>query len=61
MMADGSEDEAFESEDPNADPPEWRAPTPCPQCGQTQTRLVTRRYEMSVYECELCGAQFEAD
>ena len=61
MMADGSEDEAFESEDSAADQPEWREPTLCPQCGRAETRLVARRYEMSVYECEVCGAQFEAD
>ncbi|MDP3722920.1 MAG: hypothetical protein Q8R91_05410 [Candidatus Omnitrophota bacterium] len=51
-----------DSEEPPSEGPEgWRPPVPCPQCGQTQTRFVEMRYEMSVYECELCQLQFEAD
>jgi len=49
-------------DEPTSEEPEpWRPPVPCPTCGQTQTRFVGMRYEMSVYECEFCQLQFEVD
>ena len=39
----------------------WRPPARCPQCHGIQTRFITLNYEMSVYECELCGIQFETE
>ena len=43
------------------EPEPWRPPVACPNCGLTQTRFVTMRYEVLVYECEICEAQFEVD
>ncbi len=51
-----------DSEEPVSEEPEpWHPPVLCPQCGQTQTRFVGMRYEVSVYECELCQVQFEIE
>lgn len=55
------EDVFEEGELPPEEPETWHPPVPCPQCRQTRTRFVTMRYEMSVYECELCGIQFEVE
>lgn len=43
------------------EPGGWRPPMRCPQCHQMETHFVTLRYEMSVYECELCGMEFEVE
>lgn len=51
------EEEGFFSEEPEP----WRPPVRCPQCNGVQTRFLAMRYEVSVYECEACGLQFEAD
>ncbi len=52
----------FEEEHgPHQEPEPWRAPMRCPECHGIQTRFVTMNYEMSVYECELCGAEFEVE
>ena len=40
---------------------EWHPPVACPECGRASTRFVTRRYERNVYECEICGTEFEAE
>jgi hypothetical protein len=57
-----ADDPTFEDEPvPEEEPETWRPPVPCPQCGQTQTRFVTYHYEVAVYECDLCRAQFEAE
>lgn len=42
-------------------PEPWRPPVRCPQCNGVQTRFLTLRYEVSVYECETCGLQFEVE
>jgi hypothetical protein len=39
----------------------WRPPARCPQCMSAQTRFLTMNYEMSVYECDVCGIQFEVE
>jgi hypothetical protein len=56
-------DEDFDHEEfPQGDEPAaWRPPVQCPRCQQSQTRFITLNYEISVYECELCGEQFEVD
>ena len=46
---------------PEGEPAPWRPPVHCPRCQTDQTRFVELRYEMSVYACELCGAQFEVE
>lgn len=46
---------------PPEEPPVWRPPVRCPQCHQTQTRMVTMHHEMSVYVCELCRTEFEIE
>jgi len=43
------------------EPERWRPPVRCPDCGKIETRFVTMRYERSIYECEICGVQFEVD
>ena len=54
--------DAFDEEPLHEQEPEsWRPPAECPQCHGTQTRLMTLRYEMSIYECEACGIQFETE
>ena len=40
---------------------EWHPPVACPECGRASTRFVTRRYERNVYECKICGTEFEAE
>lgn len=52
------------SEDEPAGEPEpapWRPPARCPQCLGSQTRFITMESEMSVYECDVCGVQFETE
>jgi len=44
---------------PDAEP--WRLPARCPHCLGNQTRFISLSYEMSVYECDVCGIQFEAE
>jgi rubredoxin len=44
-----------------AEPESWRPPARCPQCRTTQTRFIRMEYEASVYECEVCGIEFEAE
>ena len=46
---------------PSAEPEPWRPPVGCPRCHDTRTRLIGMHYEMSVYECELCGLRFEME
>ncbi len=55
--------ESFGDEEPlgEQEPESWRPPVRCPQCHGIQTRFLTLHYEMSVYECEVCGIQFEAE
>ena len=40
---------------------DWQPPVECPKCGSTDTRFVEPHYEMSVYECNVCGRKFEAE
>jgi hypothetical protein len=51
----------IDGENPLEEPERWRPPAACPQCRQTRTRFVELHYEMSVYECELCGIRFEVE
>ena len=51
------DDEPVHDREPEA----WRPPVPCPNCDSNETRFVTLRHEMSVYECEVCGTQFEVE
>jgi len=57
ILEDGSD----ESELPLEEPESWRPPVACPQCRQTDTRFVSMRYEVLVYECALCEIQFEVE
>ena len=41
--------------------PDWSASVECPKCGSKDTRFFEPHYEMSVYECNVCGCQFEAE
>lgn len=43
------------------EPEPWRSPVRCPQCSREDTRFVTLQHEMSVYECTICGTQFEIE
>ena len=56
-------EDVFDEDEPAHDwePEPWRPPARCPGCNSDQTRLITLRHEMSVYECEVCGAQFEVE
>lgn len=40
---------------------EWHPPVECPACGSKDTRLVEPRYEMLIYECNICGLRFETE
>lgn len=40
---------------------DWQPPSQCPKCGSTDTRFVEPHYEMSIYECNVCGCRFEID
>lgn len=53
----------FDDDEPvgEPEPKPWRPPVRCPACHGNQTRLATMHYEMSVYECDECGAQFEIE
>jgi len=58
-------EEEWEEDDggavPEAGPQGWRPPVVCPRCGGYECRMVTMEYEVSVYECVLCGVRFELD
>ena len=56
-------DDFFKEGDPvpEEEPVSWHPPVRCPSCGGVQTRFITLRYEMSVYECEVCGTEFETE
>ena len=56
-------DDVFGDDEPvhGREPEPWRPPVHCRRCDSDQTRFVTLRYEMSVYECEICGAEFEIE
>jgi len=45
----------------NLNMPEWPAAIECPKCGSKETRFVEPHYEMSVYECNVCGCRFEIE
>ncbi len=36
-------------------------PVEYPKCGSKDTRFVELHYEMSVYECNICGCRFEIE
>ncbi len=61
MITAMGEDFFEEGELPPDEPAIWRLPVMCPQCGQTRTRLLRLRHEMSVYTCELCKIEFEVE
>ena len=54
---------AFEEGEPSfeAEPEPWQAPARCPGCRTAQTRFIRMEHEASVYECQLCGIEFEAE
>ena len=52
----GEGEPAYEPE-----PEPWRPPARCPQCLGNQTRFLTVSDEMAVYECDVCGIQFETE
>ena len=56
---DPLDDESSDAQEPEPEP--WRPPARCPECHGSQTRFITLNYEMSVYECEVCGVQFEVE
>ena len=33
----------------------------CPKCGSDDVRFVEPRYEMSIYECNVCSCRFEIE
>ena len=39
----------------------WSQPIMCPECGRSEARFVEPKYEVSVYECTLCGCIFEIE
>lgn len=43
------------------EPAGWTDPVHCPRCQSTSVRLVEMRYEMGLYECEICHTQFEEE
>jgi rubredoxin len=56
-----AQDEFDEEPTFEAEPESWQPPARCPQCRGAQTRFIRMEYEASVYECEVCGIQFEAE
>lgn len=40
---------------------DWSSPVTCPNCGSNEIRFVEPHYEMSVYECLVCGYHFEIE
>lgn len=38
---------------------DWSLSVECPKCGSSDTRFVEPRYEVSIYECNICGCRFE--
>ena len=55
---DGDEEEEGP---PEEEPEGWQDAVHCPLCGTDEVRLTERRYEVSVYLCERCGASFEVE
>ena len=55
------EESGEEGESSFGEPERWKPPAQCPECSGTETRFITLRYEMSVYECLTCRLQFEVD
>jgi len=45
----------------DAEPEPWRPPARCPSCGGVQTQFMALQHEMSVYECQNCGTEFELE
>ncbi len=43
------------------EPEAWRPSVRCPQCISTAARCVSPHDQPAVYECEVCGLQFEVD
>ncbi len=41
--------------------PDWLPAVQCPKCGSQDTRFVEPIYEMSIYECNVCGCRIEVD
>ena len=41
--------------------PEWNPPVECPKCDSADTRFLEPHYEMSIYECNVCGCRFEIE
>ena len=39
----------------------WLPAALCPQCKSDEVRFVEPHYEMSVYECLVCGCRFETE
>jgi transcription elongation factor Elf1 len=40
---------------------DWHPPVECPKCGSEETHFVEPNYEMSIYECDVCGCRFERE
>lgn len=57
----GDDDRVDDEPGPEEESGVWRPPARCPECRGNQTRFVGMNYEMSVYECEVCGTKFEAE
>lgn len=51
-------DEGSHVDEPQED---WRRPVRCPQCISAAGRCVSPHDQPAVYECEVCGLQFEVD
>ena len=41
--------------------PEWFPEVVCPKCASRDVRFIEPHYEMSVYECNICGYRFEIE
>jgi DNA-directed RNA polymerase subunit M/transcription elongation factor TFIIS len=41
--------------------PVWSMAVECPKCGSKDMHFVESHYEMSFYECNVCGYRFEID
>lgn len=39
----------------------WSLAIERPKCGSKDTRFIEPHYEISVYECNVCGCRFEAE
>ncbi len=40
---------------------DWSPLVQCPRCHSLETRFIEPHYEMSVYECTVCGVRFEVE